>query len=156
MKTSIITTDTYLNHNTGDGLPERADRVSVVINNLKKAVLVTGHARQPGFFPWKEGMRISDLFRTSADLLSMTDLNYVLVKRKDKLNQNYQFLQVDLEEIFKNDASDSNILLFEKDEIIFFPSLLTLEQITTRLIQDEFILEDDQVIIEDDEWEKPC
>ena len=36
MKTGIITTDTYLNHNTGDGHPERADRVSVVINNLKK------------------------------------------------------------------------------------------------------------------------
>ena len=36
MKTSIITTDTYLNHNTGQGHPESADRVSVVIDNLKK------------------------------------------------------------------------------------------------------------------------
>ncbi len=36
MKTGIITTDTFLNHNTGLGHPERADRVSVIINNLKK------------------------------------------------------------------------------------------------------------------------
>ena len=36
MKTGIITTDTYLNHDTGKGHPERADRVSVVIENLKK------------------------------------------------------------------------------------------------------------------------
>ncbi len=36
MKTGIITTDTYLNHETGQGHPERADRVSVVIENLKK------------------------------------------------------------------------------------------------------------------------
>ena len=36
MKTGIITTDTYLNHNTGQGHPENADRVSVVIENLKK------------------------------------------------------------------------------------------------------------------------
>jgi len=36
MKTGIITTDTYLNHNTGQGHPERADRVTVVINHLKK------------------------------------------------------------------------------------------------------------------------
>ena len=36
MKTAIITTDTYLNHNTGQGHPESADRVSVVIDNLKK------------------------------------------------------------------------------------------------------------------------
>ena len=36
MKTGIITTDTYLDHNTGQGHPERADRVSAVIENLKK------------------------------------------------------------------------------------------------------------------------
>ena len=36
MKTGIITTDSYLNHETGQGHPERADRVSVIIDNLKK------------------------------------------------------------------------------------------------------------------------
>jgi acetoin utilization deacetylase AcuC-like enzyme len=36
MKTGLITSDTYQNHNTGDGHPEKIDRVSVVIDNLKK------------------------------------------------------------------------------------------------------------------------
>ena len=36
MKTGIITTDTYSNHNTGLDHPERADRVTVVIEHLKK------------------------------------------------------------------------------------------------------------------------
>jgi len=36
LKTGIITTDTYLNHDTGQGHPERADRVTVVIDHLKK------------------------------------------------------------------------------------------------------------------------
>ena len=36
MKTGIITTDTYLNHNTGKGHPERSDRVTVIIEHLKK------------------------------------------------------------------------------------------------------------------------
>ena len=36
MKTCILTTDSYLKHNTGEGHPERADRVSVIIENLKK------------------------------------------------------------------------------------------------------------------------
>ena len=36
MKTGIITTETYLNHDTGQSHPERAERVSVVIENLKK------------------------------------------------------------------------------------------------------------------------
>ncbi len=37
MKTGILTTDTYLNHNTGFGHPERADRVTAIIDHLKKS-----------------------------------------------------------------------------------------------------------------------
>ena len=36
MKTGLIITDTYQNHNTGDGHPEKIDRVTAVIHNLKK------------------------------------------------------------------------------------------------------------------------
>ena len=36
MKTGLITSDTYQNHNTGDGHPEKIDRVTEVINNFKK------------------------------------------------------------------------------------------------------------------------
>ena len=36
MKTALITSDTYKNHNTGDGHPEKIDRVTAVIDNFKK------------------------------------------------------------------------------------------------------------------------
>ena len=36
MKTGLITSDTYQNHNTGDGHPEKVDRVAAVIDNFKK------------------------------------------------------------------------------------------------------------------------
>ena len=36
MKTGLITSDTYQNHNTGEGHPEKIDRVTVVIDNFKK------------------------------------------------------------------------------------------------------------------------
>jgi acetoin utilization deacetylase AcuC-like enzyme len=36
MKTGLITSDTYQSHNTGDGHPEKIDRVTVIIDNLKK------------------------------------------------------------------------------------------------------------------------
>jgi len=36
VKTGLITTNTFSKHNTGLGHPERADRVSVIIDNLKK------------------------------------------------------------------------------------------------------------------------
>ena len=36
MKTGLITSNTYQNHNTGDGHPERIDRVTAIIDNFKK------------------------------------------------------------------------------------------------------------------------
>ena len=36
MKTGLITSDTYQNHNTGDGHPEKIDRVLVILENFKK------------------------------------------------------------------------------------------------------------------------
>ena len=36
MKTGLITTNTYQDHDTGNGHPEKVDRVSVVIENFKK------------------------------------------------------------------------------------------------------------------------
>ena len=36
MKTGLITSDTYQNHDTGEGHPEKIDRVKVIIENFKK------------------------------------------------------------------------------------------------------------------------
>jgi len=36
VKTGLITSNTYQNHNTGDGHPEKVDRVSIIIENFKK------------------------------------------------------------------------------------------------------------------------
>ena len=40
MKTGLITSDNYQNHNTGDGHPEKIDRVTAIIDNLKKLTKV--------------------------------------------------------------------------------------------------------------------
>ena len=121
--------------NNGDVLS-----IHPIVDNLKNAILITGHAQQPGFFPLIEGMKIGDLISSVDSTLAMTDLNYVLVKRKNKINNTFQFLQVDLESIFRDKESDENIVLQEKDEILFFPSLLTPNLIKTQLLQDEYIV----------------
>jgi len=36
VKTGLVTSDTYQNHNTGEGHPEKIDRVTAVIDNFKK------------------------------------------------------------------------------------------------------------------------
>ena len=124
-----------------------------VQDNLKKAVLVKGHALQPGFFPWNDGMKIGDIFNSSDDLLEMTDLNYILIKRNQGNSKNYEFIQVDLERVFDDPSTESNVALREQDEILILPSLVTPDQITTKLIQDKYLYDEEteQLVIED-EW----
>jgi len=53
VKTGIIITDTYLNHDTGQGHPERADRVTVIIDHLKKIKLKNLIWKKPNKFDLK-------------------------------------------------------------------------------------------------------
>ena len=53
MKTGIITTNSYLYHDTGKGHPERADRVTVVIDHLKKIKLKNLIWKKPSKFDLK-------------------------------------------------------------------------------------------------------
>ena len=40
MKTGLITSDTYKNHNTGNGHPEKIERVTAIIVNFKKVTKI--------------------------------------------------------------------------------------------------------------------
>ena len=41
----------------------------------------------------------------------MTDMDYVLIMRENNVDQSYQTLQVDLEELFTKTDTDQNIVL---------------------------------------------
>jgi len=135
--------------NNGDVLA-----IHAVVDNLTNAILLSGHAQQPGFYPWSEGMRIKDLIKSPDSLLSMTDMQYVLIKRVNKMNQKYEFIQLSMDEVFNSGSEEHNISLSEKDEIVFFPTMLSPEQITTSLIQDKYILDKEmkQMVLEENQW----
>ena len=68
MKTGLITSDTYQNHDTGEGHPEQIARVSVIIDNFKKI--------NNKNLIWKKPSIVSDKI-----ILTTHDLDYVnLVK----------------------------------------------------------------------------
>ena len=68
MKTGLITSDTYQNHDTGPGHPEQIARVSVVVDNFKKL--------NNKSLLWKKPSKISDEI-----LLTTHESNYIdLVK----------------------------------------------------------------------------
>jgi len=129
-------------------------RMSPIVDNLQNAILLKGHIQKPGFHPWFEGMRISDLLKGPRDLLSMTDINYLLIQREDPINQKMDYLQADLETVFSNPDSIENIELKERDELLLLPSLLLANQITTTLVEDQYVLDEktNQISLEENEW----
>ncbi len=137
---------------------QNGDVISIypINNQIQNAVLLTGHTTQPGFYPINDNMKIADLLGSQNNLLELTDMNYVLIKRKDSSTQKYSFLQVDLEQVFSNSETDQNIKLKNQDEILLLPSLLSPDLITTRLIQDKFeIDEETNKLVLENEWKSP-
>jgi polysaccharide export outer membrane protein len=118
-------------------------KVYSITDSMNGAILLSGHAEQPGFYPWQEGMLLKEVISSYQDLLPMTDLNYVLVKRKNDNDGFFTFFQIDIEKTLSKDNKDSFELL-DQDELLFFPSLLSPELISTELIEEKYEIRDQQ------------
>ena len=99
-----------------------------VYDSMNKAILLSGHVKSPGFYPWKQGATLGDIIKSKKDLLPSTDLNYVLIKNNNS-NGKLILRQIDLEDSINNLDQIEDIILDEKDEIFLFPKLLSLKSL---------------------------
>ena len=82
MKTGLVTSDTYQNHNTGEGHPEQIARVSVIIDNFKKI--------NNKNLIWKKPSIVSDKI-----LLTTHHLDYVNLVKKSFPKKGFSSLDGD-------------------------------------------------------------
>ena len=82
MKTGLVTSDTYQNHNTGEGHPEQIARVSVIIDNFKKI--------NNKNLIWKKPSKVSDKI-----ILTTHDLDYVNLVKKSFPKKGFSSLDGD-------------------------------------------------------------
>ena len=82
MKTGLITSNTYQNHNTGDGHPEKIDRVTAVIENFKKI--------DNKNLTWKKPIKFD-----KSILKNTHNLNYINFVEKSFPKQGLSFLDGD-------------------------------------------------------------
>ena len=54
-----------------------------ISNSMQDVVLITGYYNKPGFYQWKENLKLSDFIDSPDDLLSNVDTNYVVIKREN-------------------------------------------------------------------------
>ena len=82
MKTGLITSDTYQNHDTGQGHPEQIARVSVIINNFKKY--------NNKNILWKKPTKVSDEI-----ILTTHNSDYINLVRNSFPTEGYSSLDSD-------------------------------------------------------------
>lgn len=96
-----------------------------ISNSVQDVVLISGYFKRPGFYQWKKDLKLSDLIKSSNDLLPSVDINYVLIKREDPFNKSYSALQTNLKEILINQDTEKDVKLESRDEIFFFSTEAT-------------------------------
>ena len=82
MKTGLVTTDTYKNHNTGNGHPEKIDRVTAIIDNFKKL--------DNKNLLWKKSKKFDETFLTKTH-----SINYINQVKKSFPKKGLAFLDGD-------------------------------------------------------------
>ena len=95
------------------------DRISIsnASSNIKNVISIIGSVENEGDYEWREGLLLSELIRSSEDLLPEIDLDYGLIRRK-KVNGTIHCLSFQPRNLF--DAKEK-IPLKEQDIVYFFP-----------------------------------
>lgn len=118
----------------------KGDMVTIypVMDRMRNAILLSGHTPRSGFISWNSDMNLKDVIISKEMLLPMTDMSYMLVKRQNRANQNFQILQFSLEDLLEKPDRSNQLMLQEMDELIFFPRLLSIDLIDTKLLDEEY------------------
>ena len=94
--------------------------VPPVLARYKDGIQLAGHVLRPGDFEWREGMQLTDIITSLAELKPQADINYVLIRRETWPDKRVKALSANLEAALANPDSDNNILLEPRDVIRVF------------------------------------
>lgn len=94
--------------------------VPPVLERYKGGVRLAGHVLRPGDFEWREGMRLTDVITSLAELRPQADINYVLIRRETWPDKRVRAFGADLQQALIDPDSDDNILLQPRDVIRVF------------------------------------
>ena len=94
-----------------------------------KQIALLGAVNRPGLYQWSQGMRITDLIKSTwRDLKNSADLSFALVTREINPQGDIKVIQIDLQQAMRGDNS-ANIKLNARDTLLIFNnSPLSLER----------------------------
>jgi len=106
------------------------------VAQLEQAVRLVGNVQRPGDYQWRDGLRITDLIRSSRDLKENSDLNYVLIRREVVPNAELAVVSADLQRAWRMPDSEADVLLEPRDTVYAFDLEVGREHIVVPLIDE--------------------
>lgn len=104
---------------TGDYIEVRSAKETV-----ENGVLLVGAIAHPGFYAFKEGMRVSNLLPSvESSLLPGTDLDYALIVTEHTFKSEISVRQFNLGKALANPGTEQDLQLGNKDKIVVFNRL---------------------------------
>ncbi|MCP3688064.1 MAG: hypothetical protein GY784_06590, partial [Gammaproteobacteria bacterium] len=108
---------------TGKDIPLRNGdliRVFPVLDKMDDVVLLSGHVLTPGGYEWHKGMRITDLVGPANILRQGAEFDVAMVQRENRREKRTEVIYFNLGDAVSNPASQSNIHLQPRDQLIIF------------------------------------
>jgi protein involved in polysaccharide export with SLBB domain len=114
------------------------DEVSIprILPRLEQTVELAGHVHRPGPYQWREGMRLTDLLRSEAELKPGADSNYILIRREDAKTRRVSAVSANLSEALANPGSVANINLKSRDAVHVFDLTFGRQRVVAPLLDE--------------------
>ncbi len=120
--------------------------VPPVLARYKGGVQLAGHVLRPGDFEWHEGLRLTDVITSLAELRPQADINYVLIRRETWPDKRVRALSANLEAALADPASDANILLQPRDVVRVFDLASERAGTEAAIVEEEPLPTDIQIL----------
>ena len=115
----------------GDALivPSRTEQLS-------NAVRLFGNVFRSGLYPWYEGLTMTGLIGSKADIRPGSDLSYVLIRREIEPNVRTEVFSVDLQSAWNDPGGTQDVVLQSRDTVYVFDQLSSRQEIIPSLLDE--------------------
>lgn len=108
--------------------------VGSVAEHKESIVSLDGHVYHPGDFLWKADLRVSDVIKDIKHLKPSVDLNFALIRREIPPVGRLEPIFVDLRAALTNKGSESDRVLFPRDQLTVFANEEGREELVAELV----------------------
>lgn len=95
-------------------------RVARLRPQVDAGVTLEGHVWRPGPFPWRDGLRLTDVIGSVDELRPDADQRYILIRRETGPDRRISVVSADLVAALADPASAANVPLQPRDRVIVF------------------------------------